>query len=158
MRAVQIRTGRSPFEVAALAASLLIGVALLLVPQRPQSLTHAQPGWVQAVWCGAAIFAGAVGLVGVYWPGAHRDSVRLELALSIELVGVFAFSCISTMDALALSAFGWVAIPSGLFTAAFAYGGWWRVGEIVRDRKRLARVVETGRVVEMPLIVEGDPD
>lgn len=155
MRPVQIRSGRRPFQVAALASSLLIGVALLLVPTRPQSLAHTMPGWVQAAWCVAAIFSGAVGLAGVYWPG-QRDSSRLEWALGVERIGVAAFGVIATMDAFALATFGLSAIPSGLFAAAFAFGAWWRVAEITRDRRLLAVLSDAGTVADVPLIVRDD--
>ena len=141
-------------QVAALTSSLLIGVALLIVHVRPPSLQHAMPGWVQTVWCAAAIFAGGAGLAGTWLSRHPANTDRLRMTMFVELLGVFAFSCISTMDTLAVAVYGAVAIPSALFAAAFAVGGWWRCAEIVADRRKLVDVAGSP-VADVPLLIEG---
>lgn len=149
MRPVQITSGRHPFEVSFLVAALLCGLTLLVAGQRPASVTAAMPGLVQAAWEIGLVVAGLVGVAGVTWRG------RLSTALGVELLGVTTLGTATTMYAIALYVVsGLAAIAAGAFVTAVAVASWWRVAQIVRDLRRVARAAESGALADVPLLVE----
>lgn len=149
VRPVQVTSGRHPFEVTFLAASLLCGVALLALDRRPPSVVAAMPTWVQSAWAVGLIVAGVVGLVGVAWRG------DLATALAIELLGIAVLGTVTTMYAIALAVIsGDTALVAGGFVAGVAVASWWRIGQIVRQLHVARQAVEAGAVEHVPLLVE----
>jgi hypothetical protein len=152
IRPIQVTTGRHPFQVAVLAASLVVGLALIASDLQPRSVVAAMSGPIRLLWEFQLAAAGVVGLMGIYWPG------RLQVRLWIELCGVVVLGTATTMYALALYAVsGTAAIAAGAFVAALAVAAWWRVGQIIRDLRRMARAAESGTTAEVSLLIE-DPD
>lgn len=138
MRPVQVTSGRSPFEVTVLAAALLCGVTLLVSDARPRSVTETMPSLVQSLWEVGLILAGLVGLCGITLWGS-----QLAVALGVELGGVTILGAATAMYAIALfTVSGSQAVAAGAFITGVSVASWWRTGQIVRDLRRLAAVVE----------------
>ncbi len=148
-RPLLIATGRHPYEVTILAMVLVGGIALLASGTRPGSVAAAMPSTVQACWLGGLVFAGVVGLVGVYWRG------QIETSLAIEFIAVSALAAVSTMYATALLAVsGQRAIAASIFVVAVAVGSYWRALQIWRDNRRLERAQEAKRTADIPVLLD----
>jgi hypothetical protein len=149
IRPIQVTTGRHPFQVAVLAASLIVGLTLIVSDLQPRSVVAAMTSPVRLVWELQLTAAGVVSLMGIYWPG------RLQVRLWIEVCGVVVLGFATTMYTIALFAVqGSAAIAAGAFVAALAVAAWWRVGQVVRDLRRMARAAENGNTAEVALLVE----
>lgn len=137
MRPARITSGRHPFEVVALAAVLAIGVTIAIGQNQPVSVRHVMPGWVQLSWQALLILAGALGLLGVWWPG------QLDTSLAIESAAMVALGSVTTMYALTVFGYGGLnGIASGVLVSGYAMSAWWRLVQISRERKRAALILE----------------
>jgi hypothetical protein len=149
LRPVKVVTGRHPFEVAILAAAAVCGLALALTDTSPRSAAAAMPGVVEVLWQVFLVGGGAIGLVGVFWPG------KLLAQLGTEAVGVVLLGTATTMYSVALFTIaGMQALAAGSFVTAAALASWTRLWQIWRDLRRAAAAERGGRMAEVPLLVE----
>jgi hypothetical protein len=147
-RPVQIASGRQPFQIAIMVASLFLGLTLAVSDEIPNSAQKTMHGAVIATWIVMLISAGILSLVGIFWKGAFRTALRLELAGVLLLAGG------ASMYVVALfSVSGWAALIAGGYVTAIALGSWWRAGELVRDVRKLAHI----RISRLPVLVEEEP-
>lgn len=152
-RPVQITSGRHPYEVAVLIASVGCGIALIATDRRPASVAAAMPAMVQAAWEVGLIVAGVIGLVGIGWASIGK----LSTAMGVELIGVIILGTGSTMYAIALYVVsGSAAIAAGAFVTAVAVASWARAYQIIRDLRKVAHAMKHGRTADVPLLVERD--
>ncbi|MFI7073551.1 hypothetical protein [Micromonospora sediminicola] len=148
-RPVQIVSGRHPFEIAVLLAVLICGVVLMVTDRRPASVAAAMPAGVQAAWQVGLVVAGVIGLAALAWPGS------LPTSMGVELVSMVALGTSTSMYAVALYVVsGMNAIAAGAFIVAVAVASWARVGQIIRDLRRVARAAEQGLTADVPLLME----
>lgn len=148
-RPIVIATGRHPFEVCVLAASVLVGIALALSGVSPKSVAASMPGVVQTLWHGLLITGGMIGLCGVFAP------VKLVARLGVEAAGVVILGSATTMYSIALFAIsGMQALAAGSFVVAIASACWGRAYQILRDIRRAGNAAERGRTAQVPLLVE----
>lgn len=150
VRPIYVASGRTPFEVATLAALLVAGTLLVATENRPRSVTEGMPAPVQVAWEIGLVAGGLVGLVGVLprWPD-------LSTGLLVELIGVATLGCVTAMYAIALFVVtGAAAIAAGASVTAVAVGSWWRVAQIVVDLRRAGRAVEAGHTAPFTLLAE----
>ena len=149
---VTVVTGRHPFEVLVMIAALTVGIALIAVDQPPKSVAAAMPEGLQVAWQIGLILAGMIGLAGITWLG------RLGTSLAIEVVGIIILGAATSMYGLALYAVSGVqAIAAGAFVSAIAVASWWRVWQIIRDLRRIARAVAAADIEAVPLLMEDIP-
>lgn len=148
-RPVKVVTGRQPFEVAILVASACCGLALALTDTSPKSAATAMPGLIQVLWQVFLIVGGIVGLIGIFFPG------RLIAQLGTEAVGVMLVGTATTMYSIALfTVSGLQALAAGAFVTAVAVAGWWRIGQIWHDLRRVFLAEQEGQVSPIPLLTE----
>ncbi|WP_433730963.1 hypothetical protein ACQP2Y_21465 [Actinoplanes sp. CA-051413] len=144
-RPLQIASGRQPFQVAIMVASVFLGLALTITDRVPNSAAKTMHPAVLNAWVGMLLLAGTLALVGVFWSGAFRTALRLETAGVLMLAGG------SSMYAVAVfSVSGWAALIAGGYTTAIAFGCWWRAYQLVRDVRKLAHA----GVARLPVLVE----
>lgn len=152
-RPLLIATGRHPYEVTILATVLAGGIALLLSGTRPGSVTAAMPQLVQWFWLWGLVFAGVVGLIGVFWPG------RIDTSLAIEFTAVSALAAATTMYATALFAVsGQKAVGAAIFVIAVAVGSYWRAYQIPRDVRRLDRAQAENRTADISVLLDSSDE
>ncbi|MEV0608142.1 hypothetical protein AB0I61_17425 [Polymorphospora rubra] len=147
-RPVTVNSGRNPFEVGMLLASVGVGSVLAVTGHLPRSAGEVMPIPVQTVWLTLLICGGAIALAGIWWPG------RLETGLRVEQAGVAMLGGGSGMYAVALIAVaGAQGIAAAGFVGAVALAGCWRALQILLDLRRVARARE---VAPVPVLVEED--
>lgn len=151
LRPIQIASGRHPFEMAVLIASVACGVALVVTDRRPASVTAAMPALVQTLWEVGLVVAGVVGLVGVTWTGS------LATSMGVELIGMVLLGTVTCMYAIALYVVsGSAAIAAGAFVCAIAAASWARAVQVLTDLRRVGRAAQAGRIADVTLLVERD--
>jgi hypothetical protein len=152
VRPLAVTTGRHPFEVAFFASAVAVGVFLVVLNARPESVRAAMPPLVQGMWVAGLLVGGAVGLLAAVvqgfslWRGLLTELVAAAVcgaALGIYAVAIFAVSAVQ-------------GVAGGTFVAAFAVASWWRFWQIVVDIRRLGRAVRQGRIARIPLLAEGN--
>ncbi|WP_326561357.1 hypothetical protein [Micromonospora sp. NBC_01796] len=152
MPAIRIRSGRHPFQITLLAATLACGLAQLIVDVRPRSVSTSMPILVQNVWEWGLVVVGIAGLLGIAWRG------RLSTGLGIELGAMFVLGTTTGMYAFALFAVsGTAALTSSTFIAAIAVGSGWRAVEILSDLRDLATPAQPAAAGQPSPRLERDP-
>ncbi|MEV4760326.1 hypothetical protein AB0J86_35210 [Micromonospora sp. NPDC049559] len=133
MHQAHVNSGRHPFEVTLLLATLGCGIALIVSDARPRSVALAMPGVVEVTWEWSLVVVGLVGLIGLVWPG------HVVTALGIELGAMVTLGSSTGMYAIALFAVaGDMALAAGTFIVAVAVASWWRAAQIWTDLRELA--------------------
>lgn len=149
MKPVQVRTGSTPFEMAAFAAAATAGAVLVVAGHAPRSVDAAMPGTVQVIWQVQLIAGGLLGLAGVLWRG------RLTAGLGIEMAGAVVLAAATSMYSIALyTVSGLAAAAAGTFITGIAVAAWSRAVQILRDLRRVAAAARRGQVADVPLLVE----
>lgn len=142
-RAIIVRAGREPFEVAFLLAATTVGLVLIAGPERPASVRAAMPVLVQTLWEWGLFGLGLLGLLGLLLQGR-----RLAAGLLVEGAAMALGSSALTMYGIALFAVaGARAAAAGGFVLAFAIGALFRLVRIVHDARL---VVATDRAGDVP--------
>lgn len=153
-RPVLITSGRHPFEVWPLFACTVVGGVMAIAPaSRPRTITTSLPEPLLVAWLVLMSLGGLAGLVGSHW------TRRIDTGLLVEAAGVLAVACMCTLYVLVLAAADpQRAFAAGGLLAGIGGGAWHRVGQIIDERRRLARArVEAPPVlVDLPLLVEPD--
>lgn len=144
-RAIQITTGRHPFEVAVMVASVFVGLVMVLTDITPRSASQTMSPAVLAMWEGLLIVSGVVALAGIFWRGKLETSLRVEMAGTLLMAGGI------SMYAVALLFFGSQALVAGGYCVALAAGAWWRSVQIAKDLRRVANAT---LVATAPLLME----
>lgn len=146
-RPVQVTTGRHPFEIAILAATVFVGLVLAVTGRAPRSAEETMGHAVLTLWMTLLSLAGLIALVGAWWRG------RIETGLRVEMAGVLLLAAGVSMYVIAVfTVSGWAALVAGGFVAAIAVGAWARAVQIGLDLRRIDRA---GRVQAIPLLGEG---
>jgi hypothetical protein len=144
-RPLQIASGRQPFQVAIMVASVFLGLCLAVTDQIPNSAQRTMHDGVLATWIVMLVSAGALALAGTFWRGAFRTALRIESAGVLMLAGG---ASMYTVAVFAVS--GWAALIAGGYVAAIACGAWWRAGELLKDIRKLAHI----KIARLPVLVE----
>lgn len=144
-RALQIASGRQPFQVAIMVASIFLGLCLTITDKIPNSAQRTMHPTVLTTWIVMLISAGVIALTGTLWRGAFRTALRLETAGVLLLAGG---ASMYTVAVFAVS--GWSATIAGGYVAAIACGAWWRAWQLYRDVRRLTRAT----VKRLPVLIE----
>lgn len=129
-----ITSGRHPFEVALLVASVFLGITLTLSGRTPSSAAKVMPNAVLTLWIVLLTGAGIIALAGVFWRGNLTSGLRVELAGILLMAG----GCSMYVVAL-FTVSGMAALVAGGYMVAVSGGAWWRAGQIVHDVRRLGR-------------------
>lgn len=149
LRPLQVASGRQPFQVAIMVASIFLGLCLAITDRIPNSAQKTMHDAVLTTWVAMLIAAGVLALAGTFWRGAFKTALRLETAGVLMLAGG------ASMYSVAVFAVsGWAALIAGGYVAAIACGSWWRAQELVRDVRKLAR----STVARVPVLVEDAGD
>lgn len=121
-------TGRGrPHEAFMLAASTLLGAALLAGATPPASVEQQLPGWIRWTWYLLLLISGSVGLAGLAWREPY-------VALVLERAAMVGQAAAPALYALALVGFGrWAALASGVLLAAWSAASAWRLVQVVRE-------------------------
>lgn len=133
LRRLHVVPGRHPFEVALLAAFVIVGGVMVVTGIRPPSLQRGYAETVVTVWLACVAAGGLIGLLGVYWRGRPDDGLLVE-ALG---VGAIAAACLLYVVGL------WVTQPiGGAFTAGgfltgIGAGGTWRLVQCVNGWRKI---------------------
>jgi len=148
---LEITTGRHPYQVLTAAAGPLSALAIAFTGSPPASLSRALPHPWTEFWLVLLAVGGIVTLVGSY---AHGD---LDDMLITEAGGVALYaSMISVYAAALFLVSGANAAAAGGFLTALAVAGWWRLGQIVRDVRRVWAAVAAGACTQADVLT--DPD
>lgn len=124
-----VRSGREPFEVAFLISCLAVGVALLVTPDFPASVSVTMPLLLQHLWTGGLIATGLLGGLGLALQGK-----QLVRGLLVELAGLSIGCAAELMYGVALfTVSGGKAAAAGGFVLAFACGAAARLYRILTD-------------------------
>lgn len=149
LKPIQVSTGKHPFEIAVLVAASAAGITLLTMQLSPRSVAAAMNPVVQQIWTYELLIGGAIGLIGVFWPGT------LYASLKVEAIGVFVLASATTMYTIALATVsGSQAVTAGAFVAAIALASWTRVVQIARDLRRATKAARSGTTAEVTLLAE----
>jgi hypothetical protein len=149
-RPVYVTPGRQPFEVAVLAACLIVGTSLAVTGLRPPTLTRGLTEPILSVWLILMAVGGGVGLLGVYWRGSLSDGMLIEFAGVVAVAG----SCLLYVAALfALNPLA-NALGSGGLLAGIAAGAAWRAVQTALDWRRVRRARVSDVDLGVPLLVE----
>jgi hypothetical protein len=145
-RPIQVTTGRHPFELAIMVATIFVGITVAVTGQVPKSAEKTMPYELIVVWMTMLAAAGLISLVGAWWRG------RPETGLRVEMAGVLLLAAGVTMYVIAVfTVSGWAALVAGGFMAAIACGAWGRAAQIGLDLRRVDRAQ---RIERIPLLVE----
>lgn len=145
-RPLQIASGRQPFQVAVMAASVFLGLTLTITDEIPNSAQQTMHRAVLACWVAMLTAGGLTALAGTIWRGAFRTALRIETS------GVLLVAGAASMYSIAVFAVsGWRALIAGGYVAAIACGAWWRAWQLGRDVRKLARA----SLATLPVLVEG---
>lgn len=144
-RPLHIVSGRQPFQIAVMVASLFLGLVLAVTDTIPNSAQRTMHGAVIVTWIFMLVSAGTLSLAGIFWTGSFRTALRLEMAGVLLLAGG------ASMYVVALfSVSGWSALIAGGYVTAIALGSWWRGWELLRDIRKLEHVT----MARMSVLVE----
>ncbi len=129
---LEITTGRHPYQVLTAAAGPLAATVIAVGGSPPASLILALPHPWTEFWLALLAVGGIVTLVGAYGRG------DLDNMLITEAGGVALYTSMITIYAAALFlSAGLAAAAAGGFLTALAAAGWWRVGQIVNDVRKV---------------------
>jgi hypothetical protein len=148
-RPLHIASGRHPFQVAVMAASVFLGLVLTITDRVPNSASQTMHQAVLTTWVAMLITGGGLALIGACWSSAFRTALRIELAGVLMLAGGASMYAVAV---LAVS--GWAALIAGGYVTAIALGAWWRSYQLVRDVRRLGRAT----VARLPVLIDGGED
>lgn len=149
---LEITTGRHPYQVLTAAAGPLSAIAIAITSSPPASLVRALPHPWTEFWLALLAVGGIVTLVGAYGRG------DLDNMLITEAGGVALYASMITIYAAALFvSSGANAAAAGGFLTALAVAGWWRVGQIIRDVRRVWAAIAAGSCTEQVEVLT-DPD
>lgn len=148
---LEITTGRHPFQVLTAAAGPIAALSIAVGGSPPASLIRALPHPWTEFWLALLAIGGIVTLVGAYGRG------DLDNMLITEAGGVALYASMITIYAAALFLVsGANAAAAGGFLAALAGAGWWRVGQIIRDVRKVWQAVAAGACTQVEALA--DPD
>lgn len=151
---LEITTGRHPYQVLTAAAGPLAALVIAVGGSPPLSLVTALPHPWTEFWLALLAVGGIVTLVGSY---AHGE---LDNMLITEAGGVALYASMITIYAAALFLVsGMNAAAAGGFLTALAIAGWWRVGQIIRDVRKVWAAVAAGACTQVEALADpDDPD
>lgn len=147
-RPLQIASGRQPFQIAIMVASLFLGITLAVSDQIPNSAQRTMHGAVVVTWVVMLISAGTLSLTGIFWKGSFRTALRLEMAGVLLLAGGASMYVVAVF-----SVSGWAALIAGGYVAAIALGSWFRAWQLFLDIRKLANV----GMCRMSVLTEEEP-
>lgn len=138
-RLLEITTGRHPYQVLVAVTGPLCALAITITGSTPVSLSRALPHPYTEFWLALLAIGGCVTLIGAYGRG------ELDNMLIVEAGGVALFSSMISIyvGALFIVA-GTGAATAGGFMGALALAGWWRVGQIIRDVRKVWAALAAG--------------
>ncbi len=151
-KALEVTTGRHPFQVAIVAACPISGAFILITGYSPRSVQSSLPAGFVNVWLAALVVNGLIALVGAYWKRP------LPFGLRMECGGIIGIGAMTTVYSAAIAVqSGLDAIAAGSLVTGIAVACWWRVGQIVRDIRRVTRAQSTGVLETRIVLTEPDP-
>ena len=132
-RVVVVGDKYQPFEAMVLLWSLASGVLHFVQASAPTALDLVLPGWAVAGWYVLLGAGGLVGLVGIAWQGFVHG-------LLLERAALFAVAAPTAVYALcAIYVGGWRAIVAAGLVGAWSAAAVWRIWQINRTLKAIAR-------------------
>lgn len=151
-KALEVTTGRHPFQVAVVVACPLAAVAILIASREPRSLDNTLPSGFVTVWLVAIALNGLIALFGIYW--RHP----LGWGLMVECGGVLGLGAMITVYCAAIAVTnGLDALASGGLITGIAVACWWRGAQIIRDLRLLHRAQQQPVIEQRELLMEPDP-
>lgn len=150
---LEITTGRHPFQVATVAACPVASLAVLLTGNHPPSLDAALPDPFTDAWLLLLAGGGITATAGAYWPG------DLDTGLIVEAGGMSALAAMLTIYVGAMFLVsGPDALAAGGFLTAIAAAGWWRIGQLARDLRKVWRAQREGLTETVRVLLDPPPD
>lgn len=148
MKALELRTGKRPFQIVVMASGVLSGGAGLVVGAQSNAVIRAFPGWLAYGWYVSLLVWSSVVLTAAFLESGSRlvgtpeGLERIEFRLALERAGLygFGFSC-AAYGIAALTTNGLGALTASLFVGLFGAAAAIRIYEIHVDMRKLRRAL-----------------